>query len=485
VLGNDDSWHTVGEIYGLFKKVGSSRYQSRLGIASLPFKGNIFGQGNSETVKYHRIKCLVGDPQLYSKSRIEDFENVEIFGLKDRGKKSNERIGWGSFPQLERYLQRSQRIFYNPSQRKAQVCTSRKGYGRVEDTSNSEWMGSTPHRWGHGEQSSRQSGACHQEGAQGYSLKNASGQQVITIEKIEACGSSEVFDLTVEDDASYEACGIFSHNSDEPNQQNWPSRHDKWVRKQLVAPKGYVFVAFDYGQLEACTAAMCTRDKVLVKALWEDYDIHMEWAIKAAKRYPVFINGLENIKDPAIIKPFRSLIKNKLVFPAFFGAKNESVAGYLNAPIGPINKLMDEFRGTFHGVFNWQRRLMNDYYESGFVESPTGRRRHYPLTKNQAVNYPIQSVACDIVCRAMVRLSIAAIDSGKWWLHPVMNIHDDLSYVIPDEPKILEEAIETIYRTMLTPPYNFVNVPLSVTCSLGANWLEMDELGKFWSHRDL
>lgn len=146
---------------------------------------------------------------------------------------------------------------------------------------------------------------------------------------------------------------------------------------------------------------------------------------------------------------------------------------------------MTEFWATFSGLHRWQKAVMRDYYDTGFVESPTGRRRHYPLSKNQAVNYPIQSVACDIVCDAMVRLSCDAAFTGCWWLHPIMNIHDDLTFCVPDNPQILEEAIEHIYTTMLTPPYKFVNVPLSVTCEIGYNWLEMDKIDQFWSHKDI
>ena len=272
-------------------------------------------------------------------------------------------------------------------------------------------------------------------------------------------------------------------SSDEPNQQNWPSRNDKWVRKQIVAAKNHVLVAFDYGQLEACTAAMCTKDKVLVKALWEDYDIHMSWAERVAKVYPQAIGGKANASDKTIMKKFRGLIKNKLVFPVIFGASNASVAGYLNMPQDIVDGIMQEFWQEFYGLANWQKRLMSNYYDTGFVESPTGRRRHYPLSKNQAINYPIQSVACDIVCRAMVNLSELAAETGKWYLHPIMNIHDEMVFNIPKNPKILEESIETIYRAMLTPKYDFINVPLSVSCSIGDNWLELDDMGKFWSHK--
>jgi DNA polymerase I-like protein with 3'-5' exonuclease and polymerase domains len=69
-------------------------------------------------------------------------------------------------------------------------------------------------------------------------------------------------------------------------------------------------------------------------------------------------------------------------------------------------------------------------------------------------------------------------------LHPVLNIHDDLTGIIPDQNQILEESIEQIARIMLNPPYSCINVPLSVTASIGENWGAMKEIGKFWSHKD-
>ena len=274
-------------------------------------------------------------------------------------------------------------------------------------------------------------------------------------------------------------------SSDEPNMQNFPQRNDAWVRNQIVAPKGHVLMAFDYGQLEGCTGAMCSKDKVLVKALWEDYDIHMEWAQKTAHQYPEIIGGKEFIKDKAVMKNFRSKIKNKLVFPAIFGAQNKSIAGYLDMPEDVIDNLMAEFWKTFSGLHNWQDKLMKKYYDVGYVESPTGRRHHYPLTRNQAINHPVQSVACDIVCDAMNVLSEQAAATGKWHLHPILNIHDDLTFVVPDDDKVLEQTIQDVYSVMLTPNYDFINVPLSVTCSVGKHWYQMQEIGKYWSHKDV
>jgi len=274
-------------------------------------------------------------------------------------------------------------------------------------------------------------------------------------------------------------------SSDEPNMQNFPERNDKWVRKQIVAPPKHVLLAFDYGQLEACTAAMESKDKVLVKALWEDYDIHMEWAQRVAAAYPAIIGGKGQMKDPKVMGKFRSRIKNKFVFPAIFGAHPLSIAGYLGMPEDIIDDQVADFWEQFHGLKSWQDKTMKGYYKNGYVTTYVGRRHRYPLSSNQAINHPIQGLACEIVCDAMVRLSAEAMDTGNWHIHPRLNIHDDLSFIVPDNDADLEVAIDRIYRTMLTPPYKCVNVPLSVKASVGTNWLDMDEIGKFWSHKDL
>jgi uracil-DNA glycosylase family 4 len=275
------------------------------------------------------------------------------------------------------------------------------------------------------------------------------------------------------------------YSSDEPNAQNFPKRKDEWVRKQIAAPDGHVLVAFDFGQLEGCTAAMCSKDKVLVKALWEGYDIHQEWAVKLAHRYPTIIGGKKFMTDAEIMDKLRSKVKNKLTFPAIFGAQNSSIAGHLEVPEDVIDDLMTEFWETFSGLADWQNKTMKKYYEVGYVESPTGRRRHYPMTRNQAINDPIQSVACDITCRGKNTLSELAAEEQAWHMHPVMMIHDDLIFCMPDDDKILEPAIEDVYRVMLTPGFDFINVPLSVKGTIGKHWYNMEKLGQFWSNRDV
>lgn len=274
------------------------------------------------------------------------------------------------------------------------------------------------------------------------------------------------------------------------NCQNFPKRADAWVRGQIAPPPGYVLVAVDYGQLEACTVAMCSKDKYLVKALWEDYDTHAEWARRTALKCPELIGGKVNLDNKDIMKKFRSLIKNKLTFPAFFGASSQSVRSYLHNATGYdvdqgiVDSIMDDFWNCFSGTAAWQKQTMKQYYDIGYVETLVGRRHHYPLTKNQAINMPVQGSAAELVCNAMNKLSQIAVETGIWYLHPVMNIHDDLSLFLPEDPKLFDEALEIIAHAMLVFDYNWINVPLSIEISVGKNWADVKPLTKLWSHRE-
>jgi len=269
-------------------------------------------------------------------------------------------------------------------------------------------------------------------------------------------------------------------SSDDLNMQNFPQRNDSWVREEIEAQEGYVIVACDYSQLEMCAAGMCTKDKVLVKYLWEDYDSHYFWASRLAELCPERVGG--DFNDPKIAKKLRSEVKNLLVFPAIYGSSNGSMAEGLGVDIKIINELMSEYWGTFTGIKQWQNNLLEFYRINGYVESPTGRRRRHPLTTNEAINFPLQCLASDLVVDAMNRLSYIAATEGKWYLHPHLNIHDDATMLIPK--KHLDTSLEIIIRTLLTFDFDFINVPLAISVSMGPDWYHMSEFSKF-STKDL
>jgi len=268
---------------------------------------------------------------------------------------------------------------------------------------------------------------------------------------------------------------------EDPNLQNFPKRDGeaKEVRRSVQALSGHVMLAVDYGQIEARVLAMLTLDKLFVKALWENYDVHMEWAERLAHAYPARIGGRKNLTDKKVMKDFRTDIKNQWTFPLFFGAQRESAAGYLSIPVDVLRPHYREFWKQFSGVKKWQEGLLEFYRSNGYVECLTGRRRRGPLTVNQIINSPVQGTAAEIVLDCMSRLS----ETGDPELQPEINIHDDLTFCwVPVER--VDDIAEKVIDTMLKVPFEWAHVvPISVEASVGDNWMDLEEIGTFSSDK--
>ena len=270
-------------------------------------------------------------------------------------------------------------------------------------------------------------------------------------------------------------------SSNDPNVQNFPARKDKWIRRAIIARPGHTLVSNDYGQIEARVIAMASLDKNFIDALWNKYDVHMEWAERIARAHSAVIGGRRFLTDKDAMKAFRQTTKSDFVFASFFGATADTTAHRLGIPLYKATKLLDEFWEIFSGVREWQERMKKAYAKQGFVETLTGRRRHAPLSANKIINTPIQGTASDIVVNAMDRLSIMAEEQDRPQLQAVLNIHDDLEFELPNET--LDSDMDDIIGTMLTVPYTFAQVvPISVETKLGPNWCDFEPVGDFFSN---
>jgi DNA polymerase-1 len=278
---------------------------------------------------------------------------------------------------------------------------------------------------------------------------------------------------------TFTATGRLSSN--DPNMQNYPKRNpvSKKIRQAFVAPPGHMIVAVDFGQLEARVIGLMSGDPVLCDALFTDYDIHMVWAEKIVKAWPETCRARHKDLTGKGLKAFRSDVKNQMVFPCFYGSVCSSCARSLEMPREVLQPIYDEFWREFFGVLRWQRRLKQFYAEHGYVECMTGRRRHGPMSSNMVINSPVQGTASDIVVDSMNRLSEYAQETEMWWFQPRLNIHDDLTFIVPE--KDLDQTLETIINMMLACPYDWITVPMQVEVEIGRDWYHMEDVGKFKS----
>ena len=278
----------------------------------------------------------------------------------------------------------------------------------------------------------------------------------------------DVYDLGVEDTHNFIGNGIaLSNSSDSPNLQNFPSKTGKEPRGIIKAPTDHILICCDYGQIEARLIGAASQDPVFCKALWENYDVHMEWAKKIAEIYPAVVGGERFLEDKKAMKKFRSAVKNLWVFPAFYGASYISIAAGLKIPQDLAKELFDEFWEQFAGVRKWQRWLGNRYNELGYAESLFGRRRHAPLTHNAVINSPIQSTASDICVLSMVDLNNMGMDV-------VLNVHDEIGVYVHEDD--LDETMDKMVRVMTKPRLSWLNIPIAVEVKIGYDWFNMEDV---------
>lgn len=267
-------------------------------------------------------------------------------------------------------------------------------------------------------------------------------------------------------------------SSDSPNLQNVPKRveENKEVRKQIVAPKGHSLVAFDYGQIEARCFAMASHDKRFCKMLWERYDVHGDEAKHLAHAYPARIGGKKFIGDKDVMKKLRDAVKNKWTFPLFFGASLDRVSDEMEIPTSALEAEFDRFKDTFSGVFEWQEELIKSYYKKGYVETLNGVRRRAPINRNRVINSPIQGTAAEIFMDGWTRLSEHADKIDDDYFQANINIHDDLTFILPDNK--IDLYAEEIITQMLAVPFDFINVPITIEMSVGSSLYNMEEVVK-------
>lgn len=276
-------------------------------------------------------------------------------------------------------------------------------------------------------------------------------------------------------------------SSEGPNIQNFPKRKHKEIRRQIVAPSGYVMAAFDYGQLEARVIAMLSKDPALIRSIILDEDIHWKWLNRLLELYPDYIKRLadkagitldtdENLK--LVKKAGRDTIKTDFVFASFYGSKAGSVASRAMLPQHIADKLLGEFWGEYNVAKKWVEGMFTFYQTYGYVESLTGRIRNEVLPGNEVTNTPSQGSAAEIVLEAQNALWKKAVTEQDYNYMPRINIHDDLVFFLPDDDR-LPKYIKVIGQEIVTPRFDFVVVPLMTEARVGYDWASLAPVTKF------
>jgi len=269
-------------------------------------------------------------------------------------------------------------------------------------------------------------------------------------------------------------------SSNDPNLQNWPKRDEerKEIRAQVRHKDANMrVVSFDYSGIQARNVAMESKDKTLVNAYWNEYDIHTDWMERINKHYPKWIKKAD-LKDKEKLKAYRYKAKNRLVFPAFFGAQAYTISEGLGIPKDIAEDLREEFFEEFKDVLKWHEELDEFYYSNGYVTGLSGFRCRAPIAANQRINLPIQGDESIIVLDALSRLS--EMEDPRY--QPFLEVHDDITFLWPKDE--IEKRAEIVIQTMINVPFEWSKiVPIEVEASYGEDWINMTEIGKYANNK--
>lgn len=268
-------------------------------------------------------------------------------------------------------------------------------------------------------------------------------------------------------------------SSGDPNIQNFPKRKHKELREQIVAPKGKLFYAFDFGQLEARVLAMVTQDRNLCDGIIKGRDIHTDWLNNCIDIYPDYLDRLAQetgqTEEKKIRKYGRDIIKTDFVFASFYGSGANAVSTRTRIPRHLVDELHTEFWREFKGVKDWIKSRRQYYAQTGSSELLTKIVRHTVLWGNEPINTPIQGTAACIVVDAMNDLSRLARETNDPIIHPRVNIHDDLMFCLPEDADEAEPYVRGIMETMVEIRYDWQIVPLMVEAKVGPTWADLEE----------
>ena len=257
-------------------------------------------------------------------------------------------------------------------------------------------------------------------------------------------------------------------SSSEPNLQNIPVRTEegRLIRHAFIAREGHYLISADYSQIELRVLAHLSMDPVFCDAFAKDEDIHTR---TASEVFGLF---------PEMVTPEMRRQAKTINFGVIYGQSAFSLAKQLGVARRVAEDFIDSYKARHSGAIAYLEGCIRQAEEHGFVTTILGRRLPIPdigssnftvrsFAQRNAINYPIQGSAADIIKMAMVNISARLRQEGLE-SRLIIQVHDELVFEVPEE-ELLHMELLVAHEMELAIP---LAVPLKVDLGHGRNWSE-------------
>ena len=230
----------------------------------------------------------------------------------------------------------------------------------------------------------------------------------------------------------------------QPNLQALPKDNDVYaVRDLIVAPPGYVLMAWDWSQVELRLLAHYSEDPFLLEAYRQDKDIHQETA-----------DRLNIPRDTA----------KRTNFSMVYGVGKDGLAEALGIAVPVAAQLLNRYHRMIPGIRTLSRTAEQIATSQRRIPMWTGRLRHY---RDEDLTYRGMSHLIQGGVAEMMRVAITALHNLMVGTsaHLILQVHDEVLCEIP----VGQEAhwAKLIKATM--EKFHF-SVPIKAEGKIGYAW---------------
>jgi len=267
-------------------------------------------------------------------------------------------------------------------------------------------------------------------------------------------------------------------SSTDPNLQNIPIRGQglgSKIRQAFVAEKGFKLLSIDYSQIELRIVAHLAKDQNMLRVFKDGEDIHTNTAVS--------IFGVK----PGDVTPDMRRDAKTINFGILYGLSSFG----LSSRIGQVNRaeakeFIAKYFAAYPKVEEYIEQIKLQVNEEGFVRNELGRIRKFPEIRSSqffvraaaeraAVNFPIQSLAADVIKVAMVNIYKELTTYNLQHTtdcRMLLQVHDELVF------EVAEDKVEYWAKKLKPLMENAIklSVPVSVEAKVGDNWGEMEKL---------
>lgn len=439
--------------------VGKELRQSEASAGSVSYSGSPNHGSNSGGHGDNGSECWVGSEELSATSRIQSSFCDSLLQIQAGREEPTVRYSGRSTSEMDWSGGRWVRVFDLLEGWEKAICPPDSNGDRAGSIGFARGVRCASYRRGHKEQRSGQPGVGNEVRSPEDSYTTG-GFAFTSIEEINFAGSLEVYDISVEEDESYLACGVFSHNSKNPNQQNIPARSElgRKVRAGFIPSPGTKLVANDFSQIELRMLAHIADETTMLEVYRQDGDIHNRTACGAFGIEPHEVQKLLHRPPSKIgnfsivyqVSPEGFLTQLRLAFLRDMGL---AVPSWVT--LDWVKWFIGQWHKTYYKVQSFTDSQTYNAHRYGIVWTLAGRVRRIPEVRSvhkriqQAGIRQAGNVKDQGSCADLMRLAMAAVDdrceqirAGGYWAWPLLTVHDELIL------EVEEDAAEAVQSMM-------------------------------------